>query len=161
MRSNEFKLFEEQIKQLAAGFGRRADDRLVQAYWRSLIDVSLDEVIESVTRYLRTASSETKFPKPAQLRKEPPPEPTSRVVRSADMDAAFARAEAECIRNWEDLRRKDPETLEIEIRIAKVGRILATAHESTPEYAEAVELDRKWRDIRFSMWQRRAIARQQ
>src|SRR5690349_11012612 len=71
MRLDEFDAFKAEILQLCASLGKKYTDALGQAYWRALKDTSLDEVQSHVERILLTATSETKFPKPLQLRSTP------------------------------------------------------------------------------------------
>lgn len=68
MRLEEFDAFKGELKQLCSTLGKAFTDALAQAYWRSLRDVSLDEIQLHVERILLNATAETKFPKPAQLR---------------------------------------------------------------------------------------------
>jgi hypothetical protein len=46
---------------------------------------------------------------------------------------------------------------ELELDIARVGRILAIDHPSTPQYAEALLEDRRLRDQRFERWHGAAV----
>ncbi len=71
MRLEEFDVFKGELKQLCATLGKSYTDSLGEAYWRALRDVDLDELQAHVERILLNATSETKFPKPAQLRKKP------------------------------------------------------------------------------------------
>jgi ribosomal protein L12E/L44/L45/RPP1/RPP2 len=105
MRKEEFDAFKGELKQLCSTLGKRYDDALAQAYWRSLRDVELDEVQKHVERVLLNANAETKFPKPAQLRSTPPPAGKG----SRPQDHESQRIERKCAENWEELRRKDLE----------------------------------------------------
>lgn len=77
MRLDEFDSFKGELKQLCATLGKAYTDALGEAYWRALRDVDLDEIQAHVERILLNATSETKFPKPGQLRKK------ARVVEGA------------------------------------------------------------------------------
>jgi hypothetical protein len=72
MRLDEFDAFRSEMLQLCASLGKKYTDALGQAYWRALKDVSLDEIQAHVERILLSATSETKFPKPMQLRSTAP-----------------------------------------------------------------------------------------
>jgi hypothetical protein len=146
----DFEPFRLELDKLCATFDRPpAKDELVEAYWASLRDVRFTEVQRNVARILRTATKETKWPKPGDLR-DAAPEEGSR--RSASHEAACQAAEQRNIRHWEELRATDPELHQIELSIAQCGRILASDDPSTPQYAEAIQLDRRYRDRRHALW---------
>lgn len=112
MRGEEFDDFARELKQLCASLGKAYTDALVQAYWRALKDVSLEEVQAHVERILLNAKSDTKFPRPAALRSTPPP-------AAPPSDPAFREAEDRAIRNLEDLRQKNPNEWERVVAAAK------------------------------------------
>jgi hypothetical protein len=148
----DYEPFRTLLDQLCATFDRPpAKDELVQSYWAALKDVHFAEVRRNVERIVRTATSATKWPKPGDLRDEAPP-----TTRSASMEADFRVAEERAVRNLEEQRRLDPELWRLEAGIARVGRILAADHEGSPQYAEAVRLDRLYRDQRLALWNARA-----
>lgn len=101
MRAEEYDEFASEIKQLCSTLGKRFDDALAKAYWRALKDASLDEVQAHVERVLLTATSETKFPKPAQLRSTPPR------ISQRCADPEFREAEKRSAINLEELRARD------------------------------------------------------
>lgn len=103
MRLEEFDAFKGELKQLCATLGKPYTDALGAAYWRSLRDVTLDEIQLHVERILLNATKETKFPKPNQLRTTLPPKAASIV------DPSLKDAELRAMRNLEDLRRTDPD----------------------------------------------------
>lgn len=113
MKGDEFDAFRGELKQLCASLGKAYTDALAQAYWRSLRDVSLEEVQAHVERILLNANRETKFPRPSQLRSTPP------THAEAPSDPAFREAEDRGIRNLEDLRQKNPEEWEDQVAAAK------------------------------------------
>lgn len=151
----DFEPFRKQLDALCATFDRPpAKDEMVEAYWNSLRDVRFSEVQRNVARIVRNATKDTKWPKPGDLRDQAPDE-TSR--RSASMEAAFREAEANCVRNLDAMRAQDPELWKLEVSIAKVGRCIAAEHPSTPQFAEAVELDRSYRDRRAELLRSREV----
>ena len=101
MKLDEFDAFRSEILQLCASLGKKYTDALGQAYWRALKDVSLDEVQVHVERILLSATSETKFPKPLQLRSTPPKARSS--VASPEMLGIERRA----AEGLEELRKSD------------------------------------------------------
>lgn len=115
MRGEEFDDFSRELKQLCASLGKAYTDSLVQAYWRVLRDVSLEEVQAHVERILLNAKKETKFPRPADLRSTPPAQVVS------INDPAFREAEDRAIRNLEELRQRDPVVWEKHVRDARVA----------------------------------------
>jgi hypothetical protein len=151
----DYTPFRALLDQLCASWDRPpAKDELVQAYWAALKDVSLAEVKRNIERLIRTGTSVTKWPKPGDLRDEAPSN-----SRNSSMEADFAQAEQRAIRNLEEQRQRDPELWRLETGIAKCARIMVTEHEGSPQYAEAVRLDRLYRDQRMEVWRQRAAAK--
>lgn len=72
--------------------------------------------------------------------------------------AALSRADRHNIDTWEALRAADPELARLEIAIARVGKILAADHPSTPQYAQARLEDIELRARRYALWSARAGA---
>lgn len=151
----DYKPFQSLLDQLCASWDRPpAKDELVQAYWAALKDVSFAEVKRNVERLIRTATSATKWPKPGDLRDEAPA-----TSRNASMEADFRQAEERAVRNLEEQRQRDPELWRLEVGIAKCARIMVTEHEGSPQYAEALRLDRLYRDQRMEVWRQRAAVK--
>lgn len=152
----DFNPFRDELDKLCATFDRPpAKDELVDAYWNSLRDVRLSEVKRNVARIIRTATRETKWPKPGDLRDAAPEEGTR---RSAGHEAAARSADERNLRNWEDLRARDPELWKVELGIAHCARILVTEDDRSPQYAEALRLDRQYRDQRLALMTHREKA---
>lgn len=151
MLNLEFNQFRELLDEICATWDRPpAKDELVRAYWEALKDVRISEVRANVTRILRTATKETKFPKPAELRNTVPTE------KSATAASAQSDAERRCIRNWGELAKRDLQLHNIELGIAHCGRILAADNMGSPQYAEALRQDRQLRDQRRQLLEARA-----
>jgi len=150
----DFAPFRGEIDKLCATFDRPpAKDELVEAYWNSLRDVRFSEVQRNVARIIRTATRESKWPKPGDLRDTVPDEGARRsAAHEAGFDAAVRRNE----RNWEELRKGDEELWRLEATIAKCGRILASDDSSSPQYDDAIRQDRRARDERRALMLRRA-----
>lgn len=150
----DFGPFRGEIDKLCATFDRPpAKDELVEAYWNSLRDVRFSEVQRNVARIIRTATRESKWPKPGDLRDTVLEEGTRRsAAHEASFDAAVRRNE----RNWEELRNSDEELWRLEVTIAKCGRILSSDDPSTPQYTDAIQQDRIARDQRHALLSRRA-----
>lgn len=151
MRTEEFGAFKVELKQLCATLGKAFTDALAQAYWRVLRDVPLSEIEGNVERILVNATRETRFPKPIELRSNAP-----QTSRSALMDDQLQGASDRCKRNWDGVFRDDEELGHLELAIATVGRVLAVDHEGSPQYAEALRLDRHYRDDLRELQHRRA-----
>jgi len=150
----DFEPFRAEIDKLCATFDRPpAKDELVDAYWNSLRDIRLSEVQRNVARIIRTATRETKWPKPGDLRDAVPEEGTR---RSAAHEAAYRSAEERSARNWEEALRHDRQLAEVELGIARCGRILASDDQSTPQHAEALSMDRQYRDQRMKLLESRS-----
>lgn len=150
----DFAPFRAEIDKLCATFDRPpAKDELVDAYWNSLRDVTIAEIRRNVARIIRTATRDTKWPKPGDLRDATPEEGTR---RSAAHEAAYHSAEQRAARGWEDFRRHDPDLCEVELGIARCGRILAADDPSTPQHADALRMDREYRDRRRTLLETRS-----
>lgn len=154
MINSDFPAFESELKQLCAAVGPpRFSPPLAQAYWRVLRDTPLAEIVANVERILSSATRETKFPTPAELRNH-----VAQAKRTPAMEEQLASAEALNARMWPAFQRIDPELCAIELNIAQAGRILATDHESTERYQQALAWDRRSRDERTALWAQRASA---
>jgi len=153
--ARDFEPFRGLMDKLCATFDRPPKDEVVEAYWNSLRDVRFAEVERNVTRVIRNATADTKWPKPGDLR-DASPEQGGR--RSAAMEANFRVAEERAVRNLEALRTQDSELWELETGIARCGRILASDPAESPQFAEALRLDRQYRDKRRALWTARAAA---
>lgn len=150
----DFAPFRGEIDKLCATFDRPpAKDELVDAYWNSLRDIQLAEVRRNVARIIRTATRETKWPKPGDLRDAVPEEGTR---RSAAHEAGLEISARRNMQNWEALRVTDEQLWRVEVMIAKCGRILAADDPSSPQYAEALAMDRQHRDRRHALLETRA-----
>lgn len=78
----------------------------------------------------------------------------------ADADRRYIQSlEVQNVANWEEMRREDPAMFRVELGIARAGRILATDHPGSPQYAEAVREDRYCRDERYRLQELRAKGR--
>jgi hypothetical protein len=142
----DFAPFRAEIDKLCATFDRPpAKDELVDAYWNSLRDARLSEIQRNVARIIRTATKETKWPKPGDLRDAAPEEGTR---RTASQEAGAQSAERLSIRNWNALQSSDADLWKLEVSIAKCGRTLASHEPDSLQYAEAIRLDRRARDER-------------
>ena len=146
MRIEEFGGFSSELKQLCASFGRRYTDALAQAYWRVLRDAPLSEIETNVERILLSATRDTKFPAPAELRNEAPS-----MRRTPAMDAEFTKIEERSARTLDELRERDSDLWRLEVSIARTGRILAMCDPGTPQYDEASRRDRVYRDQRRAL----------
>lgn len=149
----DFEPFRKEMDKLCATWDRPpAKDELVEAYWNSLRDVRFSEVQRNVARLTRTATRDTKWPKPGDLR-DTVPEEGSR--RSAAHEAGMQSAERRNLRNWEEMRQADEELWKVEVMIAKCGRILACDDPASPQYEDALRFDKKARDERRALLERR------
>lgn len=133
VRLDEFDLFKAELKQLCASFGKAYTDALAQAYWRSLQDVSLDEVQANVERVLFTAGKEARFPRPAELRSTPRRAEAPLDPKAAELNGA----------SWREKFARNKTLADVEYRWCQHQRIIAAASPDSPEYAMAVEATRR------------------
>ena len=128
MRLDEFDAFKAELKQLCASLGKAYTDPLAQAYWRVLRDVPLSEVEANVERILMTASKDTKFPKPTELRTTP-------TSHQAELPEGALRLNQEA---WAEKQRRNPELARAEFLWCQYQHVLASEDPSTPQYAMAL-----------------------
>jgi hypothetical protein len=138
MYPTDFELFTGLLRQLSEVFSKKLSDEMVQAYWGALKDQPLPIVRRLADQHTRYQKF---FPKPFELR----PKEERPVSRDAKADADFKFAEARCIANLEDLRRKDPDRWQSHVRMGKLDRLIATTHESHPAYQGILN---EWRQAR-------------
>ena len=137
----EYEPFEKLLDALCATWDRPpAKPEMVAAWWAALKDVRFGEVKGNIERLIRTATRDSKWPRPGDLRNEPPSNVTP--AREAD----FKAAEDRCARNWDERMRADSELTGIELAIAKTDRVLASEHQGSPIYATALDENRRYRN---------------
>ena len=129
MRQDEFDSFKGELKQLCASLGKPYTDALGQAYWRVLRDIPLAEVEANVERILLTASRETKFPKPMELRTTP-----TRV--SGQLPEVALKLNEE---SWRAKFAHNPELARIEQTYLQYQRVISSSNSDSAEYAMAVQ----------------------
>jgi hypothetical protein len=152
--AKDFDAFQALLDQLCAVFDRPpAKKELVQAYWEALRFAPFGEVERNANRIVRTATKSARWPKPGDLRDEAPEEPAQ---KSSSGEAAYRAALDLNKRTWAEFEMRDPALYAIEMAIAQCGRCLAADHESTPQFAEALKLDRRYRDRRLALHGERA-----
>lgn len=126
-------------------------DETKNAYWKALHDARLSEVQFNVERIIRTATSTTKFPRPNELRNTP-------VETEKESDGKFEHAMRGNQIMWDEWMRSDEELAHLEKAIAHVARTLVLEPHATVLHDEALNEDRKLRDMRVKLWRERAIA---
>lgn len=132
--------FAKLLDQLCATWNRpAASSEMQEAYWRALRDVRLPEVKANVDRILRVAGKRDPFPKPAELRNEPPSD--------AKPDDKFQQGVEMAVANLEEIRRRNPEFWRNDVWLRRLDRILATESPDSPIYAQALEESRRLRPI--------------
>ena len=129
MKLEEFDSFKGELKQLCASLGKAYTDALGKAYWRVLHDVPLAEIEANVERILLTATKDTKFPRPLDLRTTP-------TKQAAALPDAAAKLNADV---WQEKHRKNRALAEVEMRWCQYQRIIAATHESDPAHAMAID----------------------
>ena len=143
---HDFKPFQDLMDELSAALrdGFKAQDAMVRAYWDALKDVHLCEVRANVKRIIATATKETNFPKPRDLRNRSP------IIESqphnAQADAAARRSAA----MWRELRKRDPVEYEILYRISITARELAVMSEDDPGYVDCEREHYRWTSLRYA-----------
>jgi hypothetical protein len=138
MLTSDLPEFEAIIESCEKVFGKELDDDTVRVYWDALKDLSLATFRRLAEHHIRNGKF---FPKPFELR----PKEERGVVRDAAGDASFREAEARCVANLEDLRRRDPAQWSARVSLAKLDRLIATTHESHPGYQHILN---EWRAAR-------------
>lgn len=149
------KAFHELMDELCAALreGFKSTEPLRNAYWDALKDVAISEVRFHVKRIIATATRETPFPRPSELRNHPHP-----MTRASDAKAeAAARAS---IRAWEEMRNDDPIRWRIEVGIARAARALAELAPDDPGYEDWTREYQRWASVRYASRaeQERAVA---
>lgn len=142
MLAAEFGEFETELRRVAKTLPPKTelDDEMMQSYWFALKDQSLAVFKRFVAHHERYGRW---FPKPFELRAK---EDRTPAVEGGKEDGSFKAAEAMCIRNLEDLRKKDPEEHRREVGRRVLDRILATQHPGSSMYEAALNEWRPFRD---------------
>jgi hypothetical protein len=148
----DFDDFKSELKQLCAVIGKTYTDAMGQGYWRVLKDVEFREVKANVDRILKSATKDTKFPRPCDLQDHGPGMP-----RSAETEGALKQAEERCIRNWDERMRKDPELTAIDLKIARTDLMLAREHQGSAVYATALDENYRYREQRRQLLDQRRL----
>ena len=132
MHQSDFEGFSALLQRVAAVYGKKLDDKLVQGYWDTLKDQTLTTITELANSHTRYGKF---FPKPIELRpKDDKPEPTS--------DGKFEEGEERAMRNLEELRRTNPE--EWFTRVGEKSRAAI--------YANQFGVENIWYDISNRCW---------
>jgi len=141
----DFAPFQKLMDQLCAALrgSREAGDPFVNAYWDALKDVHLSEVQANVKRIIATATKDTAFPKPRDLRSRAP------VIEGAHdprRDAATRLNEA----TWREMKAADPVRYQIEIGMARAAREMAAMCADDPGFEEWSREYQRWASIRYA-----------
>lgn len=142
----DFKPFRDLMDELSAALraGFKADDAMVRAYWDALKDVSLSEVRGHVKRIIATATKETQFPKPRDLRDKPP------VIQTSVYDSKREQAQRLNEQAWREMKARDPVTFHIEVNIARTAREMQTCDPDDPDWAQLASEFRRWASLRYA-----------
>ncbi len=150
------KAFEDLMDRLSASLreGYKATDAQKSAYWNALKDVHLSEVRAHIERIIATATKETPFPRPRELRNRAP-------VIEGVPDPKRTAADRLSEQSWRDMREVDPVRYRIELGIARAARELAGLCPDDPGYEEATRDYQRWASVRYAprIEQERAVAR--
>lgn len=137
----DYEPFEKLLDALCATWDRPpAKPEMVAAWWTALKDARFGEVKGNIERLIRTATRDSKWPRPGDLRNEPP----TNVLPARE--AEFKACEERCARKWDERMRKDPELTRLELAIAKTDRLLASDYIGSPAYAAALDENRSFRN---------------
>jgi hypothetical protein len=144
-RQRDFAAFQKLMDQLCAALRgwREAGDAFINAYWDALRDVPLAEVQANVKRIIATATKDTPFPKPRDLRDRAP---AIENVHDSRRDAATRVNET----TWRELRATDPVRFQIEFGIARAAREMAAISIDDPGFAECQREYQHWNSVRFA-----------
>lgn len=142
----DFKPFRDLIDELSAALraGFKADDAMVRAYWDALKDVSLGEVRANVKRIIATATKETGFPKPRDLRNKPP------VIAPTLHDPKRDAAQRLNDQTWSEMKARDPVTYQIEVGIARAARELLALDPADPDHEAVARQFQRWTQLRYA-----------
>ncbi|MFZ1009348.1 MAG: hypothetical protein WAN65_21075 [Candidatus Sulfotelmatobacter sp.] len=132
MYSTDRDAFKSVLGKLSQVFTKEVTPELVTTYWEALKDLPIGTIQRTSDLHLKHGKF---FPKPKELR--PKGEDTPVVVT----DASFEYSQRRAHMNLEEMRARDPDKFLAEVRARLNARILATAHPSMPEYAEAYRTD--------------------
>lgn len=130
-----------------------AKEEMLSAWWNALKDAPYAEVKRNVDRLIKTATRNSKWPRPGDLRDQVPS------VALPVHEAEFKAMEERCARNWNERLRMDQELTRIELAIARTDRVLASEHESSVIYATALEENRRYRADLLTLESERRQAR--
>lgn len=142
----DFAAFRDLMDDLTAALrdGFKASDASVRSYFDALKDVPIGEIRGNVKRIIATATSETKFPRPASLRNRPSP------TMEKPPDVAHEKAEREAIREWRALKARDPVAFEVRFRSARAFFELAQSHEEDPEHEQWSREYQRWHALEYA-----------
>lgn len=146
--------FYHQLGILFAAYNVPLTEDRKEAFWYGLHECRLSEITLNVAKLCEVAKKGAPVPRPADLRNVLP----DREYQPKDpkIEASFQAAEKFAARTWHEFETTDPELARLDLTIARAGRILARDHEGSPQYAEALQDDRRARDRRADLWRRRA-----
>jgi hypothetical protein len=136
MDTRDYKAFKELLDQLYAVIrgGAKAPDSFLIAYWNALKDVPFAEVEANVKRILLTATKDTSFPTPRELRNRAP----------AVSDCRHESAQRLNEHAWRELKARDPARYRIEFGIARAARELARLDAGDPGFDEWTREFQHW-----------------
>lgn len=132
MRIEEFDNFKSELKQLCVSLGKPYTDALGQGYWRVLRDIPLAEIEANVERILMSATKDTKFPKPTELRSTP-----TKIQAAMPDDAVKLNNEV-----WREKFARDRRLAEIDLAYHQNQRVMASSDPGSPEHAMALDAAR-------------------
>jgi hypothetical protein len=73
----DFERFRKALARLCETFSKPITNDLMEAWWKALKPVAIDEVERRIDAYIARADDTTKFPKPGQMRPEGAPVPSA------------------------------------------------------------------------------------
>lgn len=136
------ELMDELCAMLRDGF--KSSDAMRNAMWDALKDVPFSEIKANAKRIMATATKDTPFPKPRDLRNRAP------VIEGGPYEARRQAADAFAEQTWRELRARDPIAFEVEFRIARAARELAGMSTLDPGFDEWTREYQHWASVRYA-----------
>ncbi len=127
----DFDAFKRLVMRLCVTFDKFANEELIESWWKALRDVQFAHVERAIDEFIANSTDKTKFPRPGQFR------PAAQLAADSREAAREARAAEENSRNWKAHIDRFPRTGPLRLTMAKLSRVMAVEHESSPAYGEA------------------------
>jgi hypothetical protein len=126
-QQTDYEKFKRLVMRLCVTFDKFASDELLETWWKALRREDYSRIERNIENFIVKADDKTKFPRPGQFAG----------IAASDAHAEYQTRES--IRHWDSFIHTHPTTGPVRLRMHQASRIMAECHESTPQYAEALE----------------------